>query len=78
MKFLPLVMLVFFVVGPFEANSLAAVPPIDSCSLPPGLDGEISKTRPHSRPVSLRDLDEFALKQYRKDFGALYSLSMQR
>jgi hypothetical protein len=40
-----------------------------SSSLPPGLRDEISKTRPRTRPIGLADLDDYARKQYRKDFG---------
>lgn len=53
----------------FAANQVLAASPEDKCALPPGLRDEISKTRPRTRPISLADLDDYARKQYRKDFG---------
>ncbi len=53
----------------FAANQVLAASPEDRCALPPSLADEISKKYPHARPVSLADLDDYARKQYRKDFG---------
>src|SRR5437879_13010557 len=53
----------------FAANQVLAASPKDRCALPPSLRDEISKTYPRARPVSLADLDDYARKQYRKDFG---------
>jgi len=53
----------------FAANQPLAASPEDRCALPPSLRDEISKKYPRARPVSLADLDDYARKQYRKDFG---------
>jgi hypothetical protein len=63
------VVIFFAVMCLLAANQVLATSPQDRCALPSSLRDEISKTYLRSRPMALADLDDYARKQYRKDFG---------